>query len=168
MSDWVSSMGGLALGSRFRRLSDYLSSEVAKVYKKLDIDLNPRHFPVLSLLHAHNQTGMSVTEIAEQLRISHVAVSSTVKSLEGQGYCSRRQHKKDERVTLIFLTKKAEQLISNELTPLWAIIRQVTEARIAAVSQGDFWDIISNAENTLTTKPLSIEILEEWHKTSEY
>ncbi|MGI2027211.1 MarR family winged helix-turn-helix transcriptional regulator [Endozoicomonas acroporae] len=160
MSDWVIQQAGLALGSRFRRLSDQLSGEVRIVYKKLKIDFNPTHFPVLSLLYEHIHTGMSISEIATELNISHVSVSQTIKELEKQGYCTRIPHKSDDRILLIFLTKKSEILLKNQLLTIWKIIKRVTELRVAEI-QGDFWQVIAQAEEKLSRYSLSQEILEE-------
>jgi DNA-binding MarR family transcriptional regulator len=158
MSDWITDMGGLALGSRFRRLSDAMSGEVNKVYKKRNIALNSRHFPVLSLLHKQGKSGLSVTEMAEQLKITHVSVSQTVKQLEKQGYCSRRANKNDERVLQISLTDKANTLLEGELLAVWQVIKTVTEERLNSID-GDFWQGLASAEENLSRYSLSEEIL---------
>lgn len=151
-------MGGLALGSRFRRLSDAMSGEVNKVYKRRDIELNSRHFPVLSLLHKQGKAGLSVTEMAEQLKITHVSVSQTVKQLEKQGYCARKAHKNDERILKIYLTSKANKLLKDELLSVWQVIKDVTEERLAVI-EGDFWQGLAVAEENLSRYSLAEEIL---------
>lgn len=159
MSDWVTNMGGIALGSRFRRLGDHLSSEVKVVYKKLDLDLNPRNLPVMSLLYSSEyRHGLSVTEMAKELQLTHIAVSHMVKLLEVQGYCKKRPYQRDQRVTHIFLTEKAEKLIEETLLNVWKVIGEVTEERLMK-TQGNFWETIQQAETQLSNPPLSSEIL---------
>ena len=40
-------LGGLALGSRLKRLSDRLYRGVARIYRELDVEMEPRWFPVV-------------------------------------------------------------------------------------------------------------------------
>ena len=48
--DFINDLGLLILGSRLRRLSDRIMASGQDVYRNLDIDFEPRWFPVFRLL----------------------------------------------------------------------------------------------------------------------
>ena len=51
--DLIRKLGPLAFASRLKRLSERLMKDVALVYKDLNVDFQPRWFPVLYLLDLH-------------------------------------------------------------------------------------------------------------------
>ncbi len=82
-------LGELVLGTRLKRLSDQLYSDVDAVYKELDIALPANCCALLALLH--NNGLMGVTELAAALGQTHSAVSQTSKKFVliegGYGHC---------------------------------------------------------------------------------
>lgn len=105
--DQVRSLGLLALGSRLRRLSDHLMSEVAALYAQRGIDLEPRWFPLLRLLEERGPT--AVGDAAAALGVSHAAVSQTAKALTRAGLVERREDPSDDRRRLLALTVAARR-----------------------------------------------------------
>lgn len=160
MEDWLGSLTGLALGSRFRRLAEYLAGEVRQVYKATGIPLNPRHFPILSLLHQDGP--LPVTQIARTIGVSHPFVSTAVKQLEKEGVLTRMAEPKDERQSIIALTPDGQRLIQ-QARPVWRAIGSVTDRRLEGL-EGPFWEILTEAEERLTAPGLSQEILSELAK----
>ncbi|WP_063338507.1 MULTISPECIES: MarR family winged helix-turn-helix transcriptional regulator [unclassified Marinomonas] len=158
MSDWISEMEGLALGSRMRRFSDYLSSEIKAVYKAKGIDFNPRHFPVVSLICAHSSELLSIRELAEETGLTHSSISQTVTKLESIGFCTRETDPRDERAIIVRPTSVVLEFVENELTPIWQAIKQVTNDCLPDQSIG-FWQTLEEAEEVMQGEPLSRKIL---------
>ena len=114
--DGVEKYGALALGGRLRRLSDRIDRDAKSIYEKMGIEFEQRWFPVFNCLRSGK--AMSVTEIADYLRISHVSVSVTRKSLEAAQLVTSIADEKDGRRFNLALTEKGEAL-SEELGPLF-------------------------------------------------
>ena len=118
MQDWnlIDQLGELALGSRLKRLSDYIMREGTEVYRENGIDFEPRWFPVYYQLKEESPLG--ITEIASRLGVSHPAVSQTVKELEKKGMARSSKDKVDGRKRLVSLTPKAKKMLP-EMEKIW-------------------------------------------------
>lgn len=158
MSDWISEMEGLALGSRMRRFSDYLSAEIKAVYKAKGINFNPRHFPVVSLICAHNTDLLSIRELAEETGLTHSSISQTVTKLETIGLCIRETDPRDERAIIVRPTPLAIDFVELELKPIWHAIKVVTNECLPSQTIG-FWSSLENAEEVMHGEALSRKIL---------
>ncbi|MDH3710442.1 MAG: MarR family transcriptional regulator, partial [Cyclobacteriaceae bacterium] len=77
--DIFNHLGELALGSRLKRLSDQIMRHGARIYQANDMDFEPKWFPVFYLLSQDAPLG--VTEMAQELGVTHAAVSQTVREL---------------------------------------------------------------------------------------
>ena len=117
--DGVERFGALALGGRLRRLSDRIDRDAKSIYEKMGIEFEQRWFPVFNCLRGGE--AMSVTEIANNLRISHVSVSVTRKSLEAAQLVASIADEKDGRRSNLALTEKG-QALSKELGPLFVAL----------------------------------------------
>ncbi len=126
--DTIQKLGALAFASRLRRLSDRLYRDVAQVYDQLDVDVEPRWFPLLFLLSA--RPPMAVTEAASQLKLTHPAVHQIATAMGRRGLLLSRRDPKDERRRLLALSAKGRRTVSR-LRPAWDAIRRQTEALIA-------------------------------------
>lgn len=116
VEDGVERYGAFALGGRLRRLSDRIDRDAKSIYEKMGIEFEQRWFPVFNCLRSGK--AMSVTEIADYLRISHVSVSVTRKSLEAAQLVTSIADEKDGRRFNLALTEKGKAL-SDELGPLF-------------------------------------------------
>ena len=114
--DGVERFGALAIGGRLRRLSDRIDRDAKSIYEKMGIEFEQRWFPVFNCLRGGE--AMSVTEIADHLRISHVSVSVTRKSLEAAQLVTSIADERDGRRFNLALTEKGKAL-SEELAPLF-------------------------------------------------
>ncbi|WP_236652723.1 MarR family winged helix-turn-helix transcriptional regulator [Chitinophaga vietnamensis] len=106
---FYSSLGYLIFGSRLRRLSEYFLMEVNKVYEQKGIAFDASWFPVFYLLS--REQSMPMIDIAEQLEISHSAVSQMVNNLKKKGLMKTAPCKDDGRRQLVAFTKKGEELL---------------------------------------------------------
>ncbi len=117
--DVFNQLGELALGSRLKRLSDQIMRDGAKIYKESNIDFEPRWFPVFYSLSQESPSG--VTEIANDLGVSHAAVSQVVQELLKKGLLVAVKDQFDGRRKLLSLSEKGKILLP-KIQKLWADI----------------------------------------------
>lgn len=126
--DRMRQFGSLSLGSRLRRLSDRLVDDVNKLYQSQGIDLNPTFFPLFNLLCQHG--AMTVTEAAEQLGVTHPAISKIARKMLAEGWLSKTADPDDERRQLLALTDQSERLLTR-IEPVWCAIRNYLDQFMA-------------------------------------
>ncbi|MFH1278789.1 MAG: helix-turn-helix domain-containing GNAT family N-acetyltransferase [Candidatus Eisenbacteria bacterium] len=149
-------LGGLALASRLKRLSDRLYRGVARIYRELEIEVEPRWFPVLHLLSRRDS--LSITEIAGALGLTHPAVHQTAAVLESKGLVTSRKGRGDERRRLLRLSAKGRRL-TDRLAPVWRVVRERGEdlAREAGV---DLLGTLDRIEGLLDKREMYDRIVE--------
>src|SRR5215831_4057092 len=92
----------LALGSRFKMLSERLYEIANAVYRHVGVELDAHWFPVLRYLHVKGPA--SVTEIATAIGQTHSAVSQLATKLRRSGWIVRKADRADARRSVIDLT----------------------------------------------------------------
>lgn len=145
MNDHIHSLGYLALGSRLKRISDKLYSEVSALYAAQGIEFDPGCFPLLTLLG--QQGGMSISEAATALGISHAAVSQKASWMHKRKLLSMKQHPQDKRSKILALTLAGRTLI-DQMQPLWYAIRQ-TQHDLVQQLEYPLLDVLDQFERTL-------------------
>ena len=143
--DFFTQVGELALGSRLKRLSDQVMGEGRVVYANAGIDFEPRWFPVFSLLEM--QQGLSVTEIASHLGISHPAVVQAVNELEKKGWIKSSKDQSDGRRRILQLTKEAKLQLP-KMKALWQDIANAIHKTLQEHNH-NLLDAIQNMEHSL-------------------
>jgi DNA-binding MarR family transcriptional regulator len=154
-SDYSRSHGGSALGARLRRLSERLDRESTRVYAARGVAFEQRWFGLLNQLVLNGP--MSVGDIAAALRITHVSVSQSSRSLEKAGIVASAPDPADARRRRLALTDKGRVLVA-ELAPLW-------ESFYAAASElndeaGDVVALLDRLDDALERKSLFERICE--------
>ncbi|WP_051303268.1 bifunctional helix-turn-helix transcriptional regulator/GNAT family N-acetyltransferase [Psychromonas aquimarina] len=119
--DYMHQLGSLSLGSRLKRLSDTLMSEVTHIYNEAGISLNPSYFPLLTLIHHQGPQG--ITQASEMLGVSHPAISKLADKMIREGYLIKSPHPQDKRASRLGLSDKADQVIE-QAKPVWAALQQ--------------------------------------------
>lgn len=112
----LNELGELAIGSRLKRLSDYIMREGKVLYASHNIEFEPKWFPVFYAVVSQPST--NVMKIAETLNITHAAVSQTVKELVKNEIIDAVSHETDGRKKTLQLTEKGKQL-QDSMEPLW-------------------------------------------------
>jgi ribosomal protein S18 acetylase RimI-like enzyme len=107
--DFLRELGPLAVVSRLRRLSERMTQDVVSLYKDLDIDFEPRWFPVFYLLSRKSSVG--VVDAAKILGISHPAVNQIAGELIKQGLVVALKDKADKRKRLLALSPQGKTLL---------------------------------------------------------
>jgi len=113
--------GELIFGTRLKRISDRFLTDVSKIYKKLGIPFEVSWFPLFYLLNQKN--GLSVTEIAKELQITHSAVSQLVTHLEKKNLVKFTNDKNDKRKRIIGFTSQGQKMM-RELRPVWKSMKE--------------------------------------------
>lgn len=112
--------GELMLGTRLKRLSDRMYSDVDALYKARNITISSRCFaPMITLL---NNGPMAISELAEALGQSHASVSQVSKILLNEKIIKHHKDPKDERRRLISVTEKGKALAEN-VQDIWEDLR---------------------------------------------
>ena len=116
---------GATIGAQLRRLSARIDRDVGRVYAHLGITFEQRWFGVLNQIVQNGP--MTVGELAAALRITHVSVSQSLRSLEAAGYVRALPDPQDARRRRQSLTADGEVLVAR-LTPLWQAMNREAEA----------------------------------------
>jgi DNA-binding MarR family transcriptional regulator len=149
-------LGYLVFGSRLRRLSEYFLMEVNKVYEEAGISFDASWFPVFYLLS--EQQPMPMIEIADQLEISHSAVSQMVTNLKKKGLLKTTPCKEDGRRQLVAFSKKGEDLL-HQIQPVWNAISAAMNELVTENKQSQqILAAIAQIEQSVQQKPLSERI----------
>jgi DNA-binding MarR family transcriptional regulator/N-acetylglutamate synthase-like GNAT family acetyltransferase len=123
----MKTLGCLSLGSRFKRLSDRLYKDVASIYQEQRIDLHPTYYPLFNLLHQHGP--LSVTKAAEQLNVSHPAISKIANKMQAEQLIYKTLDPNDERRTFLALDDKALALLQ-KIEPVLSEMRKYLDSLI--------------------------------------
>jgi DNA-binding MarR family transcriptional regulator/GNAT superfamily N-acetyltransferase len=151
---FLHSQAELALGSRFKALSESLYAAANVAYRDAGVEIDAHWFPVLRYLHVRGPA--TVTEIAAEIGQTHPAVSQLAAKLRKAGWITRRTDKADARRGVLELTADAERKL-DKLGPVWCAIRR--GARAAAMrGEGSLIDALASFESDIATGRLAAEI----------
>lgn len=148
---FYSSLGFLVFGSRLRRLSEYFLMEVNKVYEQAGIPFEASWFPVFYLLG--REQPLPLIDIAEQLEVSHSAISQLVTALKKKGLVKTAPCPDDGRRQLVMLSKKGEELLQ-QVQPVWAAITKAMNE----LADDKVLQAVSAMEKNVQEEPLAIRI----------
>ena len=98
-SDFLSELGLNAIVTRLKRVSDTMLHDGKRMYKQLGMDIEPNWFAVFKLLKRRGP--MSITEIAEAIRMSHPSLISIVNKMVAAKYLLETRSEKDSRRRLL-------------------------------------------------------------------
>ena len=122
--DHLEDLGMMALASRFKRLSDMCMSEVAAIYEGAGIPFDPSWYPLLTLLV--DKPDITLTEAAQQLGLTHAAVSQKAASLARKKLLKLSPCADDKRSKRLTLTAEGEALLK-QARPAWHGIRAAVQ-----------------------------------------
>ena len=145
--------GLLILGTRLKRISDRFLNEVSKIYTKQNISFETGWFPVLFLLN--KKGSMSLTEISNELEVSHSAISQMINQLLIKKIVEIQPDDSDARIKRIFLTIKGKKLIE-QVHPVWdALGKSLHRILPQNMDQVEFLNVLSHIEKQLNDNLLS-------------
>ncbi|PAW92763.1 MarR family transcriptional regulator [Mucilaginibacter sp. MD40] len=121
--DFLKKLGYKALDSRLKRISDRMSHDIRKLYKEIEIDIEPHWYLVFMLLE--NQHSVSISYIAEKLGYAHPSAVMIVKRMSDKEYLTITDDESDRRRQMVSLSAKARRSM-----PLFKNIWDSCEAAI--------------------------------------
>lgn len=116
------------LGSRLRRLSERLLSDVAQIYRSAGIDFEAPWFPLFYLLK--HKGAISVTDLAREVEITHSGASQMVTLLEKKGLVRCDADPSDKRIRIVSFTQKGEERLA-QVQPVWKALSAATQGLLA-------------------------------------
>ena len=119
------SLGFLVFGSRLRRLSEAFLADVNKIYASHNLSFDAAWFPVFYILS--RQETVSIKDIADELGISHSAVSQLVSSLQQKGFIKTTTAGDDARKKVVAFTAKGKKL-QQQVQPVWDALQKAMES----------------------------------------
>lgn len=108
-NDFIKELGYRALDSRLKRISDRMSHDIRKLYKELEIEIEPNWYLIFLLLR--DTKGLSIAQIAEKLGYAHPTMVIMIKKMSAKGFVSSQTDSNDKRKQLIQLTKKSNNML---------------------------------------------------------
>ncbi len=142
--DALKGIGEIGIGSRLKRLSEYMMKETQVVYDTLNIDFDPYLFPTFKIIiHKKEVTN---TEINKSLKTSQPATTQAINKLEKKGLIVLSTHPEDKRKKIISLSEKGKALIDH-IKPLWKSIEHTIKVYTTITS-----DSLIEHINTLEKK----------------
>ncbi|WP_417624790.1 MarR family winged helix-turn-helix transcriptional regulator [Paremcibacter congregatus] len=118
----MTDMHGVMLGAWLRRMSAMIDADVGRVYKAQGLKFEQRWFGVINQLALNG--AMSVSTLAEALRINQASVSETRRSLEKAGFIQSTPDPSDSRRRVLTLSPEGTALVAR-MRPMWDIFDEV-------------------------------------------
>ncbi len=156
MQDKLQQYAELGLGSRLKRLSDYMMKEIQLVYNQCNIDFDPYLFPIFKVIIDQELT--TTTDIQEKLQYTQPAITQALKKLMDKKLVGFKIDASDKRKKLFQLTQKGLKL-HQTMIPLWKVFDQQVKA-ITTFDSTNLTDHITTLENKFKERSLSKRILE--------
>ena len=148
--DLFNQLGPLALGSRFRRLTDLMAQDVATVYKDMNIDFEPRWFMIYYLLS--QKSPLSIVDVSRTLGISHPCVNQIANDMIKAGMVKQLKDKTDKRKRLLALSEKGLSMLP-KVQPVWDGMEAAVRNMIASTGV-DVMGMLEKIEKALDEQSL--------------
>jgi DNA-binding MarR family transcriptional regulator/predicted GNAT family N-acyltransferase len=158
--DLIRELGPLAFASRLKRISEQLMRDVSRIYQEQDVDFQARWFPVLYLLG--QKQSMSVTEIAQALRMTHPAINQVAAGMSEAGLLSSSKDEHDERRRMLALSSKGARTMTS-LVPVWKDIETATTDLINS-TDCDFLSAMDQLEAALEEQDIYQRVMARMKK----
>lgn len=155
--DALRGLGELGLGSRLKRVSEYIMKETQLVYNHFNVDFDPYLFPMFKIIS--NKSGVTNSEIQTSLQFSQPAITQALNKLNDKGLILYKTDKQDKRKKIIHLSRKGEETLV-VLKPIWKSIDKVI--RIYTLERSSsLIEHLNALENKLNTKSFSDTIIND-------
>lgn len=156
MNNFYKTTGALILGTRMKRLSEKFLQEINLVYKDENMPFEPSWFPIFYLLRKGE--GLSLTDIAMELDVSHSAISQMVQNLKKKGLLDELADPYDGRRKNICLSKKGQALLA-QVKPIWWAMEQAVTEILGEENRLIFFKQIGELEKVVQNNILSRKII---------
>jgi GNAT superfamily N-acetyltransferase/DNA-binding MarR family transcriptional regulator len=155
--DIFSELGGLALASRLRRLSEAMMAEGEDLYRDLGVTFRPRWFPAFFAIG--RRSPFAVGELAEALGISHTAVAKIAEEMaRARLIHSARDGRGDRRRRLYALAPEGRRTLGR-LKPVWREFERAV-SELLAESDADLLGGIARFEKAFSRRSVADRVRE--------
>lgn len=155
--DAFQGFGELAIGSRLKRISEFMMKETQLVYNHFNIDFDPYLFPIFKIIT--NKKSVTNTDIKESLNISQPAVTQAIHKLSKKGLITVTASKADKRKKNIQLSKKGEAF-HIQIIPVWNGIHSIIK-EFTMDSASSLIEHLNKLESKLNAQDLSQLIIDK-------
>lgn len=156
--------GTLIFGTRLKRLSERFLQDISKIYRNLELPFEPTWFGVFFLIN--ERTTVTMTEIANELKITHSAVSQLVNMLKNKELLDFVKADEDKRKILICFTKEGQKL-TEKLVPVWQSLKRIMDQiLLEGEINKDLLRGLDEIEQKLDERDLLERVLEDMNKYS--
>lgn len=107
MKDFLTEIEFAGLTSRIKRLSDDILYSTRDYYKTIGLDIEPNWHLIFLLLEKNNS--LTITEIAQELRMSHPACVKIINKMKKKDYVITKTDENDSRKQLLKLSDKSKK-----------------------------------------------------------
>ncbi|WP_291726081.1 MarR family winged helix-turn-helix transcriptional regulator [Bernardetia sp.] len=145
--DFLQQIGFAGLNSRIKRLSDELLYSTKDYYKNAGLDIEPNWHLIFLLLEKHKS--LTITEISQELRMSHPACVKIINKMKKKGYIDTKKDENDSRKQLLELSDKAKNKLP-EFHKHWDACIKTTEELIE--QSPNFMQELTEFENLVADK----------------
>ena len=157
-NDFLDELGELALGSRLKRLSERMMGDAGNVYEHFGLDVQPKWFTLLALLH--DKKAVSVVHASEYLGLSQPAISQFCRQLVDKNLITLKNDERDSRRKFMCLTPSGEAQIQ-QMLPVWDAVRAAAE-NLCTELENDFYHALQKFEQALENKSLLQRTIEAY------
>ncbi|MEO6148819.1 MAG: bifunctional helix-turn-helix transcriptional regulator/GNAT family N-acetyltransferase [Mucilaginibacter sp.] len=138
----------LAIGSRLKRLYDTFAKDVAQIYKDEELTFEPKYFTLYYLISRRGEIG--ITEIADELALTHPGVIHLARELEALGYIESIKSKTDSRKRILRLSVKGKESLP-KFEHVWAKITSLNKS-LFENQQNNLLTAVAETEEQLNEK----------------
>lgn len=156
--DALQGIGEVGIGSRLKRLSDYMMKETQIVYDTLGFDFDPYLFPTFKVIYHKKE--VTNTQINQSLKTSQPATTQVINKLEKKGLINLKEHPSDKRKKIISLSKKGKTLVQ-KIQPLWDSI-EYTIKEFTRITSDSLIEHINLLEKKFNNQSFSNAIMEHY------
>lgn len=161
--DALKDFGEIGIGSRLKRLSEYMMRETQIVYDTYQVDFDPYLFPTFKIIK--NKNGVTNTEINSRLKTTQPATTQVINKLLKKGLILIKEDKNDKRKKIIHLSKKGKQLVTT-VTPIWDSIEHTIKT-YTTISSNSLIEHINLLEDKFEHQSFSKAIIAHMNYTIE-
>lgn len=145
----IDDLNELAIGARMKRLYDLFAKDVILIYQDEKLNFEPKYFTLYYLISKKGEIG--ITEIADELNLTHPGVIHLAKELEALGYIQSGKSASDSRKRILKLSEKGMESL-DKFQRVWEKILLLNQS-LFNNQQHNLLTAIMETENQLSTKP---------------
>lgn len=156
--DIVRRKGYLTLGSRLKRISDRLQTEVQNLMDQNNVPIQAFQYPLLASIDENGP--MEIGVLATTLGVSQPGVTRSVARLAEQGFVDLTRGTTDRRSRVVSLTEAGRNVVTHGRVDIWPRIEQCLDA-IITDRPGSLLEHLNRLEDGLQEKSFVSRVAEE-------